>query len=91
MEVRSIALTMDQIKLYNPPPNPAKITDPRAKGYIKEFGAVSWELDALTPEVLRGITADAILEYLDESKYNTVIAEENKGIKILRDFGKTLK
>jgi hypothetical protein len=30
------ALTMEQIEQYNPPPNPAKITDPRAVKYIKD-------------------------------------------------------
>jgi hypothetical protein len=30
-----IALNRDQIDAYNPPPNPAKITDTRASGYIR--------------------------------------------------------
>lgn len=30
-EVERIALNMNQVKKYNPPPNPAKIKDPRAK------------------------------------------------------------
>ena len=47
-EVRQIGLTMDQIKEYRPPHNPAKITDPRAKGYVKIYGQRSWEVDALT-------------------------------------------
>jgi hypothetical protein len=47
IEVQKIALTTEQVKAYNPPPNPAKITDPRAKGYIEKFGPVSWEVDAL--------------------------------------------
>lgn len=47
-----IALNMDQIKKYSPPPNPAKVTDSRAKGYIENYGHESWELDALEPSVL---------------------------------------
>lgn len=50
--VRRIALNMHQIEQYNPPPNPAKITDSRAVGYIQRFGTESWELDALEPSVL---------------------------------------
>lgn len=48
-EVKRIALNMDQIKLYNPPPNPAKITDSRCASYVAEYGHESWELDALDP------------------------------------------
>lgn len=52
IDVRRIALTMAQIQQYSPPPNPAKITDSRATGYIDEFGYQSWELDALEPSVI---------------------------------------
>jgi hypothetical protein len=60
-----IALNIDQIRQYNPPPNPAKITDSRSGPYIAEFGAESWELDALDPDVLAGLIRDSILPYLD--------------------------
>lgn len=43
--VKRVALTMNQIGTYNPPPNPAKITDSRASKYIDEYGNESWELD----------------------------------------------
>lgn len=52
IEVNRIALTMAQINQYQPPPNPAKITDSRALAYINEFGTQSWELDALEPSVI---------------------------------------
>lgn len=52
VEVRRIALTMDQIDAYNPPPNPAKLTDSRGEGYVARYGDESWELDALEPSVL---------------------------------------
>ena len=35
--VKRVALTMNQIGTYNPPPNPAKITDSRASKYIDEI------------------------------------------------------
>ena len=50
--VKRVALTMNQIGTYNPPPNPAKITDSRASKYIDEYGNESWELDALEPQVI---------------------------------------
>lgn len=52
VDVRRIALTMNQINQYNPPPNPAKITDSRVTAYIDRFGNQSWELDALEPGVI---------------------------------------
>ena len=48
IEVRRLALNIDQIKRYNPPPNPAKLTDSRATAYVREYGNDSWELDALS-------------------------------------------
>ncbi len=53
IEVRRIALNYDQVVEYNPPPNPAKLTDSRANGYIDEHGHDSWELDALRPRRAR--------------------------------------
>ncbi len=85
-----LALNMEQIKQYNPPPNPAKITDPRAKWYINKYGQKSWELDALEPRVLIAIAENGVREYLDEDKYNKWIARENKEKKALVNFGKKL-
>ena len=50
--VKRIALNMDQIRQYNPPPNPAKETDSRFGAYISRYGDESWELDALDPSTL---------------------------------------
>lgn len=52
LTVNRIALNMDQVTDYDPPPNPAKITDSRARAYIAEYGEESWELDALDPATL---------------------------------------
>ena len=37
-EFKRIALNMDQIEQYDPPPNPTKLTDSRCNAYIEEFG-----------------------------------------------------
>lgn len=61
-EIRRLALNMDQIERYNPPPNPVKMEDSRAEGYIQQFDTTEcWELDALEPTVIR----DLIQEELD--------------------------
>lgn len=84
MDVRSIqvinpALTMEQVTLYDPPENPAKQTDPRAKWYIEKYGDSSWELDALTPQVLTQIVRDNVVEWMDLDKFKEIrILEANQ-------------
>lgn len=61
-----LALNMDQVEQYDPPPNPAKITDSRAAAYIAEFGDKSWELDALEPSVLSDLIETSVYGLRDE-------------------------
>lgn len=68
--VNRIALNMDQVEQYSPPPNPAKITDSRATAYFSEFGYQSWELDALDPQTLDALIEGAILEHLDQDQWD---------------------
>jgi len=84
VEVHKLALTMDQIEEYNPPPNPAKIKDPRAMAYIREHGNSSWEVDALPPEVLTEIIEHAFSSVLDTALMNKVIEQEGKDKNKLR-------
>ena len=78
IEVERVALEMEQILKYNPPPNPAKLTDSRCGGYISEYGDMSWELDALEPRALDDIICSAILEHLDLELFKERKAEEEK-------------
>ena len=82
-EVRKLALTMDQIDKYKPPPNPAKVQDPRADAYIKKFGNSSWELDALRPTTLTKIIEKEILTLVDMDLMQEVIDEEDEDKKAL--------
>jgi hypothetical protein len=77
-ELIRIALTKEQIKRYNPPPNPAKLSDSRSGSYIDQHGSMSWELDALKPEVVMRITEEAIQRFCDIDKYNAWIKKEAK-------------
>lgn len=65
VEVHRIALNMDQVEEYNPPPNPAKLTDSRCEGYMERFGEESWELDALEPSVLDALIRDWVERLCD--------------------------
>lgn len=75
VEVHRVALNMDQIKVLNPPPNPAKMTDSRASDYVARFGRKSWELDAIEPRKLAKLVEDAIRDLIDDDAW-----EETKGI-----------
>jgi hypothetical protein len=66
LTVNRIALNMDQVEAYNPPPNPAKLTDTRAEKYIAEYGDTSWELDALEPKQLDDLISATIEKYIDQ-------------------------
>jgi hypothetical protein len=68
---------MSQVEQYDPPPNPAKITDSRARDYIIKFGSSSWELDALDPTVLDGLIRENILAIRDEDLWQQAVAKEN--------------
>jgi hypothetical protein len=78
VKVDRIALNMPQIKAYNPPPNPAKITDTRAAAYIEKHGKTSWELDALPPDALDRLITATIETYLDRKLYARAKERQNK-------------
>lgn len=79
VEVKRVALTMDQVETYNPPPNPAKITDSRASKYIHLFGDESWELDALEPQMLNNLITNEVTALRDDAIYKAVCDMEERG------------
>lgn len=91
VNVQRIALNMKQVKKYNPPPNPAKITDSRARGYMREYGGSSWELDALEPSVLEDLIDKTIANYKDADLWQEMVEEENEHIAALEKVAKRLK
>jgi len=76
LTVNRIALNMDQIRKHKPPPNPSKITDPRATGYLKIHGRQSWELDALEPKVLDRLIERTIMALRDDALWEAAEARE---------------
>ncbi len=78
IDVRRIALTMDQIKQYDPPPNPAKLTDARANSYVNKYGDESWELDALEPKVLIALIKKEVKKLRDQKLWDEYVVQEEK-------------
>ncbi len=85
IEVRRIALNMQQIEQYGPPPNPAKVTDSRAADYIDRFGEDSWELDALEPMVIVELVRDEIKDIRHEPTWNQSKIREETDRQLLTD------
>jgi hypothetical protein len=80
-----LALNMDQIDRYKPPPNPAKTTDSRSSAYIAEFGNDSWELDALEPKVITGLIRKNIKSLIDKKLWDEDEARKEEEQELLRN------
>jgi hypothetical protein len=76
VQVRRLALNMEQVEEYNPPPNPAKQTDSRFEAYQEEHGDSSWELDALPPDVIDSLIQDELDTLVDEMRWEATMERE---------------
>ena len=83
IEVKRIALNMNQIEEFNPPPNPAKITDSRATAYIAEFGYNSWELDALEPSVMVDLIEESLSSVRDDDQWEKDVERQEEQRELL--------
>lgn len=83
-ELKQIGLNTQQIKKYKLPPNPTKLTDTRAAGYIAKYGKTCWEVDALSPDVLTGIVQANIESVIDMDLFQEMLDVEQEDIKILK-------
>lgn len=88
VQVDKVALTREQVDDHQLPPNPAKTTDPRARGYIAEHGDQSWELDALPPATLNELLTNALDEIIDSDLYEAQKALEDIDKERMETFGK---
>lgn len=73
------ALLPEHVEQYGLPRSPFEKSDSRAKSFIERHGGL-WqtELDALDPDVLRGLYEDAFLELWDMSVYEQRLAEDQQ-------------
>jgi hypothetical protein len=85
VDFHRLALNMNQILKYSPPPNPTKLTDSRATGYIRDYGYECWELDALEPQVISNLISENVKKYRDDKVYNKIIKQEKDEKSMLED------
>ena len=81
--VIKLAITEEQVAQYDPPPNPAKMSDSRAAAFVAKFGSSSYEADALPPDVLAQTIRDAIGEYIEWDAWEAVGAREEADKRLL--------
>jgi len=74
-----IAVTSEQIAKWDLPTRPTKASDTRAKN----FGDISVELDAIRPNVLRGLVQEAIQRHLPAARFEVLKAAEESERKII--------
>lgn len=86
LAVRKLALTWEQIQgeYSSLPPNPAKLTDSRAREFVAKYGDSSYEVDAIPPEELQTLVRDALTRHMDMEKYNAWEAREEQHKEALR-------
>jgi len=84
VSVERVALNMDQIEEFSPPPNFAKVTDSRFEGYEEQYGASSWELDALDPTTLRRLVEHHVSAHRDADLWSRAVAREEEERKQLQ-------
>lgn len=83
VNVIRIALNMDQVEEYDPPPNPAKLTDSRCQGYIEQFGNESWELDALEPAVIDDLISEYLRRFVEDDAWQKAERLEKQGKELI--------
>jgi len=85
VDLRRLALNMDQIEEFNPPPNFAKPSDKRYKKYKEEYGENCWELDALEPGYMAGLIEKEVKKIRSEKPWRVATAIQNRMKQKLRN------
>jgi hypothetical protein len=81
--IERIALTMEQVEEFKPPPNPAKETDTRYAGYVRAYGPHSWELDALDPSYLESLIDENLGRLKNSGAWEETMEQEREDIRNL--------
>ena len=84
--VERVALCAEQVREFNLPEHAGKRTDSRAAGFTRRHGRlVQVELEALDPDDLHTLYADALARYHNDNAFETAMQRETDDIKVLRN------
>lgn len=74
-----VALTAEQVREYDLPPQPGKATDSRAPRFIAEHGQLlQIEVDALEPDDLHRLFDTALARWWNPASYEAVLDAEER-------------
>lgn len=77
--IKPIALSIEQIREYDPPPMPAKKTSTRYRKYKERTGLdEAWELDALDPRLLQDLVRSEVSACFDEGVHQDNLVEAER-------------
>lgn len=85
-----VALNLDQVEEYSPPPNPAKETSARYGDYALNYGNEAWELDALAPAVIDKIIREYVEHLIEWDKWDINVERERVNRELYRKFGENI-
>lgn len=94
LTIRRIALTDDDVRPGTELPHfdaDTKSGDSRYKWFVSRYGRKCWELDAMSPVVLRERVESAIVGMLDMDAWNHAKAIEQVEVASMRDYQKHWK
>jgi len=89
-EDRRAMLTIQQVRLHTLLPAPTKVTDPRAKWYLGEYGHESWEVDALGKELMQKTLTTEIEKLIDWDIWDRVMEENRANVAKTEEMSKEL-
>jgi len=82
-----VAVNVEQIDQHGLAPNPGKKLSARRRAFLEKYGAdIQVEVEALSPDVLRGLVQDAILDGWDTELSDQIRDEERDERQRLEDF-----
>jgi hypothetical protein len=87
LTIDRVALNMDQVREFGPPPNPAKMTDARFESYRSEFGLKSWELDALDPATFDRLISGRLEGLIEWGPWGEAQERKDDGRELLTGVG----
>lgn len=75
VDIERCALTLGQVREYQLPhkPDALKVRDPRAREYVRRFGPLAVELDALSPPTLERLVRESIERNIDMEAYRAEV------------------
>ena len=94
VEFRRVGLNPDQVKKFNllHDPEAVKLSDTRSSAYIKKYGELAVELDAIHPGTLAQLTRDAIEQVIEMDFFREHKELEKKDTRTIGDLrSKVLK